>query len=71
MTCLLTGILVYLKLLFKNLLDNACKFSNEDVDVEFQINDKHINIIISDKGVGIPPNEINSYLSTHLKGHQM
>ena len=49
-----------LEIAFKNLLDNACKFSNEDVGVEFQINDKHITIIISDKGVGIPPDEIKS-----------
>ena len=49
-----------LEIAFKNLLDNACKFSNEDVDVEFQMTDKNIKIIISDKGVGIPPNEINS-----------
>lgn len=49
-----------LEIAFKNLLDNACKFSNEDVIVEFEINDKYINIIILDKGVGIPTNEINS-----------
>jgi signal transduction histidine kinase len=49
-----------LEIAFKNLLDNACKFSNEDVGVEFQIIDKHINIIISDNGVGIPPDEIDS-----------
>jgi signal transduction histidine kinase len=49
-----------LEIAFKNLLDNACKFSNEDVGVEFQMTYKNIKINISDKGVGIPPNEINS-----------
>jgi signal transduction histidine kinase len=49
-----------LEIAFKNLLDNACKFSNEDVGVEFQITDRNIKITISDKGVGIPPNEIES-----------
>ncbi len=49
-----------LEIAFKNLLDNACKFSNEDVGVEFLMFDKIIKIIISDKGVGIPPDEINS-----------
>jgi signal transduction histidine kinase len=49
-----------LEIAFKNLLDNACKFSDEDVGVEFQITDKNIEITISDKGVGIPSNEINS-----------
>ncbi len=49
-----------LEITFKNLLDNACKFSNEDVGVEFVITDKFIIIVISDKGIGIPSNEIDS-----------
>jgi signal transduction histidine kinase len=49
-----------LEIAFKNLLDNACKFSNEDVGVEFLMIDNIIKINISDKGVGIPPDEINS-----------
>ena len=49
-----------LEIAFKNLLDNACKFSNEDVGIEFLITDKFINIIISDKGIGIPSNEVES-----------
>jgi len=52
-----------LEIAFKNLLDNACKFSNEDVNVEFIISDKLINITISDKGVGIPSNEIANIYS--------
>ena len=36
------------------------KFSNEDVGVEFIISDKFINIIVSDKGIGIPLNEVES-----------
>jgi signal transduction histidine kinase len=47
-----------LEIAFKNLIDNACKFSNEDVNLEFIITDNLINIIISDKGIGIPSNEI-------------
>lgn len=49
-----------LEIAFKNLLDNACKFSNQDVGVEFLMTDKNIKITISDKGVGIPSNEIKS-----------
>ena len=49
-----------LTIAFKNLIDNACKFSNEDVTIEFLIMDKYIKIIISDKGIGIPSNELNS-----------
>jgi signal transduction histidine kinase len=52
-----------LEIAVKNLLDNACKFSDEDVNVNFLITDQYINIIISDKGVGIPSNEIVSIYS--------
>jgi len=43
---------------FQNLIENACKFSNDDVVIEFSITDKSIKIIISDKGIGIPSDEI-------------
>jgi signal transduction histidine kinase len=49
-----------LEIAFKNLLDNACKFSTDEVLVEIAIMDRFINIIISDKGIGIPANEIDS-----------
>lgn len=52
-----------LEIVFRNLLDNACKFSNDDVSVEFQMTDDYITIIISDKGIGIPANEISSIYS--------
>jgi signal transduction histidine kinase len=47
---------------FKNLIENACKFSNDDVTVEILILNKILKIIISDKGIGIPPNELNIVL---------
>jgi len=49
-----------LEIAVKNLLDNACKFSFEDVNVEFILSGNYINIIISDKGIGIPSDEITS-----------
>lgn len=49
-----------LEIAFKNLIENACKFSNDDISVEFIISDSHINIVIADKGVGIPPGEVDS-----------
>lgn len=49
-----------LTIAFKNLIDNACKFSNDDVTIEFLIMDKYIKIIISDRGIGIPSNELDS-----------
>lgn len=49
-----------LEIAFKNLLDNACKFSNDDIIVGFVITDNYINIIVADKGIGIPANELES-----------
>jgi len=47
-----------LTIAFQNLLDNACKFSNDDISVEIEIADNNINVIIADKGIGIPTNEL-------------
>jgi two-component system, OmpR family, sensor histidine kinase ArlS len=49
-----------LEIAFKNLLDNGCKFSNSDVCLEFSITDRFINIIILDKGIGIPTKDLES-----------
>ena len=49
-----------LTIAFNNLLDNACKFSNNDVFVDFSISEENIKIIISDSGIGIPSGEIES-----------
>ncbi len=50
-----TGILI---IGFKNIIENACKFSDDDVNVELKPEDKLIKVIISDRGIGIPENEI-------------
>ncbi len=42
---------------FRNLLDNACKFSNSDVIVELKEKEEKLHVFISDKGIGIPDNE--------------
>jgi len=49
-----------LTIVFKNLIDNGCKFSNDDVIVEFMISEKSITITVSDKGIGIPAGEFES-----------
>ncbi len=49
-----------LTIAFQNLLDNACKFSNDDISVDFEISDKSINVIISDSGIGIPADELET-----------
>lgn len=57
---LISGNSGLLEIAFKNLLDNACKFSNDVVDVELLIKDNIIIVRISDKGLGIPENEMES-----------
>jgi len=49
-----------LNIAFKNLIDNACKFSSKDVIIEFLLTETEIKVTIADKGIGIPPDEINN-----------
>lgn len=47
-----------LKIAFLNLMDNACKFSDDHtVRIGFAANGETIDIAFSDNGVGIPPEE--------------
>lgn len=48
-----------LEIAFINIIDNACKFSDKDVTIEFLITDDAISVFISDEGIGIPDNEID------------
>ena len=57
---LINGNYGLLEIAIRNLLENACKFSDEDVSIEILIRDKLINIFISDKGIGIPSSELES-----------
>lgn len=46
---------------FTNLMENACKFSdNEEVLVKLSASEKAIQVSIEDKGVGIPPQELKN-----------
>lgn len=47
-----------LEIALKNLIDNACKFSNEGVEVKVSISDNLLTVCVSDKGIGIPTDEI-------------
>ncbi|MDD4031756.1 MAG: HAMP domain-containing sensor histidine kinase [Bacteroidales bacterium] len=49
-----------LNIAFKNLIDNACKFSDKEVVIEIRLTEAEIKILISDKGVGIPSEEIRN-----------
>lgn len=43
---------------FSNLIDNACKFSGEDVTVNIAVDNQSILVTIVDKGIGIPQDEL-------------
>jgi len=49
-----------LEIAFKNLVENACKFSNDEVEVEILKAGKGVVVRITDSGVGIPENEIGN-----------
>jgi len=49
-----------LAIAFKNLIDNACKFSSDDVIVEFKIKSEDLLVIISDTGIGIPKQDLDN-----------
>lgn len=47
-----------LEIALKNLIDNACKFSNDIVNIKISLSTDFLTIIVSDKGIGIPAIEI-------------
>jgi len=49
-----------LEIAFKNLVENACKFSTGEVEVEILNTGKGVVVRITDYGVGIPENEIGN-----------
>ncbi len=53
---------------FKNLIDNACKFSNDTVMVEFSIEGESIFITIADNGIGIPQKELENIYKPFTRG---
>lgn len=58
-----------LKSVFINLMDNACKFSNNKaVDVFMNIESEKIKIIFSDKGIGMPASYQENIFKPLLRG---
>jgi len=54
------GDLIQLRKLFLNLLDNAVKYTDEGGKINLSVlsSDKYAKIILSDTGIGIPPEEL-------------
>jgi len=53
---------------FKNLIDNACKFSGDNVVVEFGIESSKINVAVVDSGIGIPETELQNIYKPFTRG---
>jgi signal transduction histidine kinase len=54
---------------FKNLIDNACKFSeNKSVDVVLRADKKQIIIEFNDEGIGIHPEDIDNIFNPFYRG---
>lgn len=58
-----------LKSTFRNLMDNACKFSNnKTVDVHLAVEPNKIKIKFSDKGIGMPQSYLQNKYTPLLRG---
>ncbi|MDO9634884.1 MAG: sensor histidine kinase, partial [Paludibacter sp.] len=58
-----------LSIAFKNLIDNACKFSeNKSVDVKLRAGKNGISILFKDDGIGIPPEDLDSIFNPFYRG---
>lgn len=53
---------------FKNLIENACKFSDDEVVIQFDISKSEILVSIIDKGIGIPEGQLKDVFSPFKRG---
>ena len=53
---------------FLNILDNACKYSNEAVSVELQAGDEQVSVTVTDRGRGIAEADTNHVLDPLYRG---
>ncbi|MFA5327600.1 MAG: HAMP domain-containing sensor histidine kinase [Prolixibacteraceae bacterium] len=64
----ITGNAGLLEIAFKNLIDNACKFSNDDVHIAVSFTDEQVIVAFSDRGIGIPDSEIKRIFKAFNRG---
>lgn len=57
-----------LSIAFRNLIENACKFSQNEVFIEFGLTSQSIEISINDKGVGIPFDQVKEVFGAFKRG---
>jgi signal transduction histidine kinase len=60
-----------LDIALKNLFENACKFSSDDVEVRISMLDNAISVRISDHGVGIPEDQIGNIFNAFNRSNNV
>lgn len=58
----------YVKIALKNIIDNACKYSEKEVDITLSQKDQYLVLEIKDQGIGIPPEEIEHIFQSFYRG---
>jgi len=58
-----------LSIAFKNLIDNACKFSEKkSVNVVLSADENKIQVLFKDEGIGIPPEDMDNIFNPFFRG---
>ena len=65
---LITGNSGLLEIACKNLIDNACKFSNGEVEVKLSMLTDQLSISVTDHGIGIPNGELENIFKPFSRG---
>ncbi len=60
-----------LRRVFYNVISNAIKFSPEDVLVDVDYNGENLFIKVEDKGIGIPPEELELVIEPFFRGNNV
>ncbi len=61
-----------LKILFINLVDNACKFSQDNIaHISIDFYTQYIMVQVRDKGIGIPVDELNKIFEPFYRGQNV
>ncbi|HEX7583752.1 MAG TPA: HAMP domain-containing sensor histidine kinase [Prolixibacteraceae bacterium] len=68
---LITGNSGLLEIAFKNLIDNACKFSNGEVEVKLSMQAEQLSVRISDHGIGVPNSEMENIFKPFRRGENV
>ena len=57
-----------LKIALKNIIDNACKYSEKEVDITLSRTNQQTIVEIEDRGIGIPQEEIEHIFQSFYRG---